>query len=91
MTNTISVPVELTETTVRCFGHQGKECHRCDGSGHRPRKVCAGCGKPAKSLLLGRPARSWKEAKALPMYCFDGNPRFRFAAAVMAMLDAMDS
>ena len=75
---------------VQCFRHEGEDCPRCDGSGYRPRKVCAGCGKPAKFLLLGRPARSWKEAKALPMYCFDCNPRFRFAVAVMAMLDTMD-
>jgi hypothetical protein len=76
---------------IQCFRHQGKECPRCDGTGYRPREVCAGCGEPAKSLLLGRPARSWKEAKALPMYCFDCNPRFRFADAVMAILDRIDS
>ncbi len=88
---TPSVPADVTETTVQCFRHQGKKCPRCDGSGYRPREVCAGCGEPAKALLLGRPARSWEEAKTLPMYCFDCNPRFRFSGTVMAMLDRMDS
>ena len=68
---------------VRCFRHEGVECPRCDGSGLRPRKRCAGCGVPAGRpsqggmvLSAGRGAKSWKELKALPLYCMDCNPRF---------------
>src|SRR5918996_2260582 len=37
---------------VECFRHKGEECPRCDGSGFRPRKRCAGCGEPS-----GRPSQ----------------------------------
>lgn len=66
---------------VRCFRHEGPECLQCDGSGFRPRKRCAGCGVPAgrpsqggKALSPERGAKSWKELKALPLYCMDCSP-----------------
>jgi hypothetical protein len=37
---------------VEHFRHEGEECPRCDGSGYRPRKRCAGCGE-----LSGRPSQ----------------------------------
>src|SRR5215207_3197938 len=33
-----------------CFRHEGEECPRCDGSGFRPVKHCAGCGEAAGSV-----------------------------------------
>ena len=38
---------------IRCFRHEGEECPRCDGSGFRPVKRCAGCGEPAGSISVG--------------------------------------
>jgi hypothetical protein len=38
---------------VECFRHEGDECPRCDGSGFRPRKYCAGCGEAAGSVSEG--------------------------------------
>ena len=34
---------------VECFRHEGDECPRCDGSGFRPAKRCAGCGESSGS------------------------------------------
>ncbi len=57
---------------VRCFRHEGGDCPRCDGSGYRPRKYCAGCGEPAgrpsqggKALIGLRNCRGWDQ----PFYC----------------------
>lgn len=68
---------------VRCFRHEGAECPRCNGSGFRPRKRCAGCGVPAgrpsrgaKALSPERGAKSWEELESLPLYCMDCNARF---------------
>ncbi len=38
---------------ARCFRHEGEECLRCDGSGFRPAKRCAGCGEAAGSPSEG--------------------------------------
>jgi hypothetical protein len=38
---------------VACFRHEGEQCPRCDGSGFRPAKRCAGCGEAAGSASKG--------------------------------------
>jgi hypothetical protein len=62
---------------VRCFRHEGDGCPRCDGSGYRFRKHCAGCGEPAD-----RPVRGGKALIGLrngrgrnqPFYCLGCHP-----------------
>ena len=75
---------------VRCFRHEGIECPRCDVSGFRPHKRCAGCevlaGRPSqggRALSPERGAKSWEELKALPLYCMDCNPRFFRAGLIL--------
>jgi hypothetical protein len=68
--------VAQTAELIECPRHEGSECPRCDGSGCRPRKRCAGCGKPAKALQPPRGAKSWEEARILPLYCAGCDPRF---------------
>ena len=70
-----------------CFRHNGGECPRCDGSGFRPRPVCAGCGETAKHLQAARSAGSPEEARALPRYCPRCNPRRRDPGAALAGLE----
>jgi hypothetical protein len=74
---------------VRCFRHEDEDCPRCDGSGLRPRSVCASCGEPAKRLSPERTAKSREEARALPLYCVHCNPCFRFLDAVWSGLERM--
>ncbi len=60
---------------VECFRHEGEECPRCDGSGTRPRRHCAGCGEPSGSISQGtgfplvkdrRSGGHWYHASCLP-------------------------
>src|SRR5215210_1708178 len=71
---------ESPEKLVECFRHEGEECPRCDGSGFRPRRHCAGCGEPAgrpiqggKALMGMRNVRSWDQ----PMWCMECHPELR--------------
>lgn len=45
-----------------------------------PCRECAGCGARAgievKALSPERGAKSWEEARSLPLYCMECNPRF---------------
>lgn len=74
---------------TKCFRHEGEGCPRCDGSGFRPRRVCAECGESAEYLAPARAAKSWEEAKGLPRYCGRCNPRRRNVGAVLAGLERM--
>jgi hypothetical protein len=38
---------------VERFRHEGEDCPRCDGSGRKSRKYCAGCGEAAGSPSEG--------------------------------------
>jgi hypothetical protein len=76
---------------VECFRHEGDECPRCDGSGYRPRKHCAGCGEPSsrpskggKALLGFRNNRD----RSGPFYCMDCHPEMNRTG--MAMLDKLE-
>ena len=76
----------------RCFRHEVEDCPRCDGSGYRLRKRCAGCGEPAgrpseggKALQTTRATNSWKEARDLPLYCRECNPRFSSLPALVVL------
>ena len=71
---------------VQCFRHESEDCPRCDGSGYRPRKYCAGCGEPA-----GRPSQSGKALMGLrnrrerdqPFYCLGCHPELGRGPAVL--------
>ena len=74
---------------VRCFRHEGEPCPRCDGSGYRPRKRCAGCGTPSgrpseggKALISFRNSRGWEQ----PFYCLGCHPELGRGLAVLKRL-----
>lgn len=75
---------------ILCFRHEGEGCPRCDGSGHRTRRHCAGCGEPA-----GRPSQGGKALLGLrnrrvrdqPLYCLGCRPE---SGSGLAMLDGME-
>ena len=74
---------------IQCFRHEGEDCHRCDGSGYRPRKHCAGCGEPSgrpslrsKALLGLRNRRGWNQ----PLYCLQCHPELGRGLVVLERL-----
>ena len=77
---------------VECFRHEGEECPRCDGSGFRPRRHCAGCEEPS-----GRPSQGGKALLGLknrrgfgqPMYCLGCHPELGGSPGDLAMLERM--
>ncbi len=71
-----AVSVAQAPVMVECFRHEGDECPRCDGSGYRLRRRCAGCGESANALQAACGAKSWDEARSLSLYCNGCNPRF---------------
>ena len=63
---------------VECFRHEGEGCPRCDGSGFRPRKYCAGCGELAGSISQGTgdplvKDRRTEEGRFYHVRCLPGN------------------
>jgi hypothetical protein len=72
-----SAQEESPEQLVECFRHEGEECPRCDGSGFRPRKYCAGCGEPAGSISQGTGAPLVKDRRTDGRFyhvrCLPGN------------------
>jgi hypothetical protein len=76
---------ESPEELVKCFRHEGEECPRCDGSGYRPRRYCAGCGEPSgKPSEGGRGLMGLKNRrdKDQPMWCLHCHPEHHFIDAV---------
>ena len=87
-----SAQEESPEELVECFRHEGEECPRCDGSGYRPRKYCAGCGEPSgKPSEGGRALIGLKNAKGKdqPMWCLHCHPEHHFVDAVWSCLERM--
>jgi predicted amidophosphoribosyltransferase len=71
------VPEVRHPELVRCSRHEGENCPRCDASGYRQRRYCAGCGEPAgrpsrggKALMGLRNRRGWDQ----PFYCLGCHP-----------------
>ena len=85
-------PAQETLELVECFRHEGEECPRCDGSGFKPRRHCAGCGEPSgrpsqggKALMGIRNVRSWDQ----PMWCLECHPELGGTPTDLAMLERM--
>ena len=84
--------VQESPELVKCFRHKGEECPRCDGSGFRPRRHCAGCGEPS-----GRPGQGGKALVGLknwqgfgrPMYCLSCHPELGGTPSDLEMLERM--
>ncbi len=84
--------VQQSPELVECFRHEGEDCPRCDGSGFRPRRHCAGCGEPSgrpshggKVLISMRNARGWDQ----PMWCMNCHPEFVGTSNNLAMFERM--
>ena len=85
----IPYPKARNSELVTCLRHEGERCPRCNGSGYRPRKHCAGCSEPAgwpsrggKALLGMRNRRDPNQ----PLYCLTCHPEL---GGGLAMLDGM--
>ena len=77
---------------VECPRHEGEECLRCDGSGYRPRRRCAGCKEPSgRPSEGGRALMGLKNArgKDQPMWCNHCHPEHHSIDAVWFCLEWM--
>jgi hypothetical protein len=82
-----------TEERVECFRCSGEDCPKCEGTGYRERKRCAGCGEPSGSISEGdRPLLGLRNNRDRnqPMWCIHCHPEFRFVDAVWSGLERMD-
>ena len=93
MSLTVTVPINQglhKLELVRCFRHEGEGYPRCDGSGYRPCRYCAGCGEPA-----GRPSQGGRalvglrnrRGRAQPFYCLNCHPELGRGPAVLETTD----
>jgi hypothetical protein len=72
-TTSLARSAQESPELVKCPRHKGEDCPRCNGSGFRPRKHCAGCGEPS-----GRPSQGGKALMRHQQawYCIHCDPRF---------------
>ena len=88
------IEVSVEQEVVSCFKCEGEDCPKCDSSGFRLVRRCAGCGersgKPSeggKALLGLRNSRDRTE----PAYCMDCHPELAGNGATMLeTLDKLD-
>ena len=87
-------PVDTT-SLARCAQEESLElveCPRCDGSGYRPRRRCAGCQEPSGLPSEGgRALMGLKNArgKDQPMWCLHCHPEHHFIDSVWSCLERM--
>jgi hypothetical protein len=76
---------------VECFRHEVEGCPRCDGSGFRPAKRCAGCGEAAGSVSEGTGLPLVKERRTdHRLYHVRSMPGTRDLEAIWSGFERMD-
>jgi hypothetical protein len=59
------------------------------GKTEKERRVCAFCGEPANRLSPAHGAKTFKELRALPLYCDHCNPKHHALDAQWSCLERM--
>ena len=83
-----------SQERVECFRCAGKDCPKCNGTGYRECKYCAGCGEPSGRIFEGgRPLLGLtnNRNRNQPMWCVHCHPESRFVDAVWSGLERMDA